>query len=89
MATAIVRHRVNDFETWKSVFDDVEPWRREQGMTSWALYTAATDTNDVTAVLDFETLGQAQAHFQDAELKAAMQKAGVVSKPEITFLVER
>ena len=52
MATAIIRHRVSDYTTWKSTFDDVEVWRREAGMVGWNIYTAPTDENDVTAVLE-------------------------------------
>ena len=89
MATAIVRHSVTDFTSWKAFFDGAEEMRRQAGMTAWNIYTTTGDDTDVTAVLEFGTLTQAQAHFADPNLQAAMQQAGVNSKPEITFLDPR
>ncbi len=89
MATAIVRHRVSNFSTWKATFDNVEDVRRADGMTGWNIYTAANDDLEVTAVLEFSSLEKAQGHFSNPVVKQAMQNAGVISKPEVTFLEAR
>ncbi len=86
MAIAIVRHQVSSFNAWKAIVDELEPMRRKDGMTSWNIYTAQEDDCDVTAVLQFDSAAEAEAHLSNPELKAKLQSAGVVSKPQISFL---
>ncbi|MCO4747383.1 MAG: cyclase [Proteobacteria bacterium] len=89
MATAIVRHRVSNYTEWRAAFDGALHLHQTAGVTGSQIFTSSNDENDVTAVIEFQTIDQAKAHFANAELKAAMQQAGVVSKPEIQFLEAR
>jgi hypothetical protein len=84
-ATVVIRHEVKDFNTWKSVFDAVQPLREASGELGIQLYRTG---NTVLAVADYASLEQAQAYFGGAELKQKMGQAGVIGIPEINF-VER
>ncbi len=85
MATMIVRHKVNDFAKWKRVYDDFQPTAKSMGATASAVYCDVDDPNDVTVTHEFATLAAAQALAASAELRAAMETAGVAGPPDIRF----
>jgi hypothetical protein len=87
--TAIVRHRVSDFATWKEGFDAAAEYRAASGMTGAKVFTAAEDPQQVTAVLEFGSIEQAKAHLTDPVLAEKMKALGVLDKPEVSFLDPR
>ena len=52
------------------------------------IYSLASDPNSLTLVFEWDSLDNARKYAQSPELKAAMEKAGVVGPPEIFFLNE-
>ena len=42
--------------------------------------------NEITAILGWSDVEKAEAFVESPELKAAMEKAGVTSPPEVRFL---
>ncbi len=87
--TAIIRHRVADFDTWKAGFDAASHFRAAAGMTACRVYTDAADGQQVTVVADFTSIDHAQAHLQDRELAEKMKKLGVLEQPQVQFLQAR
>ena len=85
MATMIVKHRVANFENWKVAFDDMIPTRARFGWTGHLVLRDATDPNIVTIVNRMKTLDGAKAYGGSPELRAGMQRAGVVGAAEISF----
>lgn len=86
MAYMLVTHQVEDFAKWKDVFDEVKPLRDEAGEVSAAIFQDASNPNTVTGLFEWDNLENARAYAASPNLKAAMQKAGVTSPPQITFL---
>jgi hypothetical protein len=82
-ATLIVRHPVKDFAAWKVVYDEVGTLRDHHGCTNQRVLHAPEDANDVLAIHEFPSVGQAQAFASDPALKAAMERAGVAGPPRI------
>jgi quinol monooxygenase YgiN len=87
-ATLVVRHKVNDFDAWRVVYDSVEPLRQQHGCTAAEVMTDADDKNDVFVLHRFPTVEQAQAFAGSAELKDAMGRAGVAGPPRIEIAVD-
>ena len=85
MATMFVRHNVTDFAKWKQVFDDLGPTQKRMGVTSDAVFRAADNPNDITVTHEFASIAAAQDFAGSAELKTAMQNAGVAGAPTIWF----
>ena len=85
-AALIVRHRVANFETWKSVFDSMTDLRRSHGWTQATVYRDAADPNMVTIVNRVSDLDGAKRYGASPELRAGMQKGGVQGPPEIFFV---
>ena len=85
MVTMFVRHQVNDFETWKRVYDDFAADQERLGVLDEAVYQAADNPNDVTVTHDFESLADAHAFMASEELHNAMDESGVAGQPTIWF----
>jgi hypothetical protein len=85
MATMIVKHRVADFGQWKQVFNELHDARMRHGWTHHEIFRDAADPQTVVIVNHMKDLNQAKAYGSSDELKAGMQRAGVISAPEILF----
>jgi len=85
MTTLFVRHTVSDYKAWRKVYDSFAPTQKAGGVTAQAVYQAADNPNDVTITHDFASLERAKAFTENPELKAAMQKGGVVGAPMVWF----
>ena len=85
MTTMFVRHTVADYANWKKGYDAFDSKRKALGVTAQASYQSVTDPKDITVTHAFGTLEAAKAFASSADLKEAMQKAGVVGEPSIWF----
>jgi hypothetical protein len=82
-ATLIVRHPVQDYASWRVVYDEVGPLRDQHGCTEERVLQLPTDANDVVAIHEFPSVAQAEAFASDPALKTAMERAGVAGAPRI------
>ncbi len=87
MSLAIIHHKVRDFPAWKSVFDDHKSVQVAAGMTNGRVFQGAEDPNEVTILFDVADIARAKEFSSSADLKTAMEKAGVVSAPSFHYLV--
>ena len=81
----VVQHRVADFDSWKSAFDDHENARVAAGAKRHWIFTDADDRNDVVVVIEYDSREQAEAFLADLSLREAMAKAGVAGEPHVHF----
>jgi quinol monooxygenase YgiN len=88
MAYMFVRHSVRDYEAWKSVFDSVSDLRASNGEKSYQIMRQGNGSNELFVLLEWDNLDNARKYAASPELKAAMERAGVSGKPEISFLEE-
>jgi hypothetical protein len=86
MGMIVVHHQVRDFASWKTVYDMHAGARKAAGLTRDHVLQSVEDPNSVTVVLDFSDLGKAKAFAASADLKAAMQSAGVLGTPSVHIL---
>ena len=86
MVRLFVRHTVDDFESWRKVYDEFDRDRRPLGVKGDAVYQSIDDPNDVTVCHDFDSAEEARAFAGSAELREAMDRAGVRSPPEVWFV---
>ena len=63
-ATLLVRHEVEDYGAWRSVYESVDGLRKEHGCTEAEVLVNPVDKNDVYTVHRFPTVEQAQARRQ-------------------------
>ena len=84
--TIVVRHTVANFDKWKVGYDGHENVRKKFGWTNATVMTDAADPTHVTIVGKVKSLAQAKDFTKAPSLKEVMQKAGVTSAPDVTFL---
>lgn len=80
-----VRHRVQDFDKWKAVFDEHAASRKEHEASRHRVVRDLDDPNRVTIVTEFPNRAAAEGFLGDPSLGEAMQQAGVDGPPEITM----
>jgi hypothetical protein len=87
MATTIINsHKVENFTKWKEGFDSGASMRKELGITVKGIFQSVEDENLVTIISEMSSPEIAKAVLSSPELKAAGQKSGVISAPEISLL---
>ena len=86
MAHVLVRHTVEDFDRWKTVYDDHRSTRDEAGLSELNLWRNSEDQNEVVMLFDAPDMEKAQAFLGSDDLKETMQNAGVSGPPHIMIL---
>ena len=86
MTHLLVRHNVADFAKWKPVYDAHLAARQKAGLREKNLLRSVDNPNEVVLLFEAEDIKRAQAFAESSDLREAMQKAGVVGKPDILFL---
>ena len=82
----MVRSRVQDYAQWKVAYDAHKSSRTAAGVSERHLFQDLDDSNMVTLLFEVEDLKRAGAFFTSDDLRNAMQKSGVIGKPDIHFL---
>ena len=85
MVTMFVRHKVNNYGTWKGVYDQFASTRQRKGVTGASVHRDAEDPSVIVVTHQFKDLAAARAFANSEDLKSTMQKAGVTGQPEIWF----
>jgi len=88
MPYLLVRHKVEDYARWKSVFDAVAALRRTSGSQGGQLFRNAHDPNELVALFEWDDLGKMRQFAQSDDLREKMHEAGVPDRPDIYFLEE-
>jgi quinol monooxygenase YgiN len=88
MVRSFIRHRVRDYDAWRQVYDNFGDAQREGGVRAEAVFRSLDDPNDVIVTHDFDDAASAQAFFDSAELRDAMQRAGVDGEPTVWLAEE-
>ena len=88
MPNMLVRHKVEDYEKWKPVFDDHQATRKESGGKGGFLFRTADDPNETIILLEWPDLEDARRFAQSEDLRETMRRAGVAEQPDIYFLEE-
>lgn len=86
MPYLLVRHKVADFSKWKPVYDAHLPARQKAGLKEEHLLRSIDDPNETVILFEAEDVQKAREFAASSDLREAMQRAGVVDKPDIYFL---
>ena len=86
MPHLIVIHKVQDYASWKQVFDEHTTTRAAAGSKGGTLYRKSDDANDVVLVFEWDSTENAEAFLKSDNLREIMEKAGVVGQPEFIYV---
>lgn len=88
MPSVLVKHTVEDYDSWKAHFDDHQPTREEFGQLGYQLYSVTEDPNEVVVLLYWDSVENARRFFEESDVADVMDRAGVIGEPELHFLDE-
>jgi hypothetical protein len=86
MVTVIVTHEVKNYSDWRKVYDEDEKNRSNAGINMTGVYQCVEDPNVITVVGEAQSVEVCKNFMENPDLKAAMEKGGVVGKPEVQIL---
>jgi hypothetical protein len=77
--------KVKDYAAWRTSYDGQEKNRLSAGITNGRVFRRAEDPNDLVILQDVADVPKARSWFGSDDLKALMQKSGVIGSPSIRF----
>ena len=80
-----VHFKVKDFNAWRSSYNGHEKDRTSAGITNGRVFRSPEDPNDVVILQDVADVSKARSWLGSNEMKAEMQKSGVIGSPSIRF----
>jgi hypothetical protein len=86
MYVMAINHDVEDYQTWKNVFDRFPP--AKGGARFHRLNRNVENDNNITVVAGFDTVEAAQQFRDNPDLKAALGSAGVQGPPRFEIFEE-
>jgi len=86
MFTILTHAQVQDYAKWRPVFDEFKSLRDAHSLESERVFRNAANPNNVFIEMKFRDEAGAHAYMALPELRAQMQKAGVIPPPETYFL---
>jgi quinol monooxygenase YgiN len=81
--TAVVQHHVADYEVWRKAYDGFGDVQKAGGVTRQSVYRSIDDPNNVLIMHGFASMADAEKFLAGAELRDAMQQAGVQGQPRV------
>jgi hypothetical protein len=85
MTTMITMHQVTNYDEWRPNFDKHEAKQKEAGLSNPRVYRLAESPNTLALFFDVADRQEAEAFTRSPDLKAVMERAGVVGQPEFLF----
>ena len=85
MATIILSHDVENFDSWKPYYEADSSRREEAGFKELAVGTQSDDPKKVFMIWQGDPV-KVEKMLQDPELAELMKEAGVTSVPEVTII---
>jgi quinol monooxygenase YgiN len=85
MQYVLIIHEVQDYQSWKIVFDQAADLRREAGERSYQVLKYENNPNQIVHFSVWTSLQDAKAFFESPQLVEIRAKAGVKS-PEFIYL---
>ena len=83
MALLAIQHQVQDYQTWRAVYDSMSEVLQQWGVTEDSVHQLEGAPNTILVLHHFATVAQAQGFLTNRELQAAMQHAGMVREPRV------
>lgn len=77
--------KVKDYAAWRTSYDGNEKNRVSAGITNGRVFRSANDPNDLVILQDVADVSKARTWLGSDDMKAMMQKSGVLGSPSIRF----
>jgi quinol monooxygenase YgiN len=85
--TVVITHEVKNYASWRTAFNSDAQNRTAAGFQIIGVYTDVKNPNMVTVIGNFSSAAAADSFMVNPKLKDAMEKGGVVGKPDVKVLI--
>lgn len=85
MKYVLIIHEVEDYQTWKKIFDGASKIRKEAGELSYQVLKYENDTNKIVHYSVWNSTENAKRFFESPRLVKIRAEAGIKS-PEFIYL---
>jgi hypothetical protein len=86
MVTIVITHEVKNYSDWRKVFDADEVNRSKAGFKSTGVYHSVDNANKITIIGQAPSVEAIKGFMSNPELKATMEKGGVIGMPDVKIL---
>lgn len=86
MVVALMTHTVKDYGKWRPIFDADSNNRKASGMGTIVVGREIDHPNNIMIAFTIDDVQKVKDFSNRPELKEKMQKAGVISKPDVSLL---
>jgi hypothetical protein len=86
MTHVLARHKVENFEKWKAVYDSDSEARRQAGLHEVFVLRNVSEPLEVFVLAKVDDLAKAHAYSDTPGLMEKMIAAGVTDRPDIVYL---
>jgi len=80
-----VHLKVKDYSAWRAGYDGGEKGRVSAGITNGRVFRSPENPNEVVVLQDVADVPKARTWLSSDDVKAMMQKNGVIGSPNIRF----
>jgi hypothetical protein len=80
-----VHIKVKDFSAWRTSYNGHEKERASAGITNGRVFRSPDDPNDVVILQDVADVSKARTWLTSNDMKAVMEKSGVLGSPNLRF----
>ncbi len=85
MQYVLIIHEVEDYESWKKIFDDASDIRREAGERTYQVLKYESNPNKMVHFSSWTSIDDAKRFFESPKLVKIRAEAGVKS-PDFIYL---
>ena len=87
MVYVLIQSSCEDYARWRFAFDERDDIRRAAGAGDYQVFQDAADPNQITVLLTFGYIEDAQRFMTSDDLRQAMMRSGIVGQPQVHFLI--
>lgn len=86
MSVLAVQLTVNDYSTWRPVFDRAQPLREKAGLRNVRVYQDANNPKELLIWSETDDVAKAREGVTGPDIRKAMQDAGVIGPPRVHII---
>jgi quinol monooxygenase YgiN len=86
MKTIILNSEVKNYSDWRKVYDADEENRVKAGLHMTGVYQSVDNPNKITLIGEAPSVEAIRSFMANPELKAAMERGGVIGIPDVKIL---
>lgn len=86
MHYVLVRHKVEEYNKWKNIYDGNMENRKNNGSKGSHVFRSAENPDELVILFEWDDLDNARKFFESEDFKIKVRTAGIPDEPDIYFL---